>query len=80
MFCTSWREFLHNISEDIFNSIFMVIGERAGKRPLLPERLGEVPAEASRLLAAAEGRSAVRIERQATAVAYRRVNKETGHV
>ena len=58
----------------------LVIGERAGKRPPLPEHLGEVPAEASRLLAAAEDRSAVRKEQQAPAVAYRLVSREAGHV
>lgn len=58
----------------------LVIGERAGKRPPLPEHLGEVPADASRLLAAAEDRSAARKEQQAPAVAYRQVSREAGHV
>src|SRR5690606_25137018 len=47
----------------------LVIGERAGKRPPLPEHLGTVPAESSRLLAAAEERSQDRRSLQAPAVA-----------
>jgi transposase InsO family protein len=58
----------------------LVIGERAGKRPPLPEHLGEMPTDTSRLLAAAEDRSAARKEQQAPAVAYRQVSKEAGHV
>lgn len=58
----------------------LAIGERAGKRPPLPEHLDEVPADASRLLAAAEERNAARKEQQAPAVAYRRVSKEVSHV
>jgi Mu transposase, C-terminal./Integrase core domain. len=58
----------------------IVIGERAGKRPLLPEHLGKAPADASRLLAAAEEQSATRKAEQAPAVAYRQVSKEGGHV
>jgi transposase InsO family protein len=58
----------------------LVIGERAGKRPSLPEHLGPVPADASRLLAAAEERNRDRKAEQAPAVAYRRVSKEDGHV
>ncbi len=58
----------------------LVIGERAGKRPSLPEHLGPVAADASRLLAAAEERNRDRKAEQAPAVAYRRVSKEDGHV
>lgn len=58
----------------------LVIGERAGKRPPLPEHLGPVPADGSRLLTAAEERSQDRKAQQAPAVAYRRVSKEDGHV
>ncbi|MCS7465025.1 DDE-type integrase/transposase/recombinase [Paenibacillus doosanensis] len=58
----------------------LVIGERAGKRPSLPEHLGSVPADTSRLLAAAEERNRDRKAEQAPAVAYRRVSKEDGHV
>ncbi|MFC4770332.1 DDE-type integrase/transposase/recombinase [Effusibacillus consociatus] len=58
----------------------LVIGERAGKRPPLPEHLGPQPADTSRLLAAAEERNRERKTQQAPAVAYRRVSKEDGHV
>ncbi|MDU2241541.1 MAG: DDE-type integrase/transposase/recombinase [Paenibacillus sp.] len=58
----------------------LVIGERAGKRPPLPEHKGLVSADASRLLTAAEERSRERTAQQAPAVAYRRVSKEDGHV
>ncbi|MGG1556425.1 transposase, partial [Paenibacillus ferrarius] len=58
----------------------LIIGERAGKRPSLPEHLGSVPADTSRLLAAAEERNRDRKAEQAPAVAYRRVSKEDGHV
>jgi len=58
----------------------LVIGERAGKRPPLPEHVGLVPAEASRLLTAAEERSRNRQAAQAPAVSYRRVSKEDRHV
>jgi hypothetical protein len=58
----------------------LVIGERAGKRPPLPEHLGPLPADASRLLTAAEERSQHRKVQQAPAVAYRRASKEDGHV
>jgi putative transposase len=58
----------------------LVIGERAGKRPPLPDHFGSVPADSSRLLAAAEERGRERKEQQAQAVAYRRVNKEDRHV
>lgn len=58
----------------------LVIGERAGKRPSLPDHMGIVPAESSRLLAAAEERNRERSVQQAPAVAYRRVSKEDRHV
>jgi putative transposase len=58
----------------------LVIGERAGKRPPLPAHLGPQPAEASRLLTAAENRSHERYKHQAPAVSYRRLVKEDGHV
>ncbi|REE91529.1 Mu transposase-like protein [Paenibacillus taihuensis] len=58
----------------------LVIGERAGKRPPLPEHLGPVPADASRLLAGAEEQNRERKAQQAPAVVYRRVSKEDGHV
>ncbi len=58
----------------------LVIGERAGKRPPLPEHLSPVPADTSRLLTVAEERSRDRKAEQIPAVAYRRVSKEDGHV
>lgn len=58
----------------------LAIGERAGKRPPLPEHLGPVPADVSRLLTGAEEQSRARKALQAPAVAYRRVNKEDAHV
>lgn len=58
----------------------LVISERAGKRPPLPEHLGPLPADASRLLAAAEEKNRDRKAQQAPAVAYRRVSKEDSHV
>lgn len=58
----------------------LVIGERAGKRPPLPEHLGPLPADASRLLTAAEERNRDRKEQQAPAVSYRRISKGNGHV
>jgi len=58
----------------------LIIGERAGKRPSLPDHLNRLPADASRLLAAAEERSRARKAQQVPAVAYRRVKKEDRHV
>ncbi|WP_029197133.1 DDE-type integrase/transposase/recombinase [Paenibacillus alginolyticus] len=58
----------------------LVIGERAGKRPTLPEHLGPSPASSSRLLDAAETRNEQRKEQQAPAVSYRAVRKEQDHV
>lgn len=58
----------------------LIIGERAGKRPPLPDHLNRLPADASRLLAAAEERSRDRKAQQVPAVAYRRVKKEDSHV
>ena len=48
----------------------MVIGERAGKRPKLPEHLGAKPADTSRLLSAAERQHEQRQEQQARAISY----------
>lgn len=58
----------------------LVIGERAGKRPPLPDHLQPHPSDASRLLTAAEERSLKRHEAQAPAVTYRFVAREDGHV
>lgn len=54
----------------------LVIGERAGKRPLMPEHLQPRPAESSRLLAAATRKNRQRKEQQAPAISFRAVNKE----
>lgn len=56
----------------------LVIGERAGQRPKLPEHLGIQPAESSRLLAAAAEQNRQRVEQQAPAVSYRTVRKAGG--
>ncbi len=48
----------------------LVIGERAGKRPSLPDHLQPLPADSSRLLTAAEERSHQRYTEQAPAVTY----------
>ncbi|MCY9693246.1 DDE-type integrase/transposase/recombinase [Paenibacillus alginolyticus] len=58
----------------------LVIGERAGKRPALPEHLGPSPTSSSRLLDAAETLNEQRKEQQAPAVSYRAVRKEQDHV
>jgi putative transposase len=57
----------------------MVIGERAGKRPSLPEHVGKARTDVSRLLAGAEEKTRQRYERQAPAVSYRKVNQGDGH-
>lgn len=54
----------------------LVIGERTGKRPKLPEHLQPQPAESSRLLTAAARKNQQRKEIQAPAVSYRTVRKE----
>jgi transposase InsO family protein len=56
------------------------IGERAGKRPPLPEHMQTLPSESSRLLIAAQERSHQRYAEQVPAVSYRKVPKEDGHV
>ncbi|MNW54470.1 Integrase core domain protein [compost metagenome] len=58
----------------------MVVGERAGTRPALPEHLGASLTDTSRLLEAAETRHQRRKEREAPAVTYRRVQREDGDV
>jgi putative transposase len=52
-----------------------VIGERAGRRPGLPEHLTTEKAEASRLLRAAKKKNEQRIEQYMPAVSYRNVAK-----
>ncbi len=54
----------------------LLIGEKAGKRPPMPEHLQFRPAESSRLLAAAAEKNRQRKERQAPAISFRAVNKE----
>lgn len=54
----------------------MVIGERSGKRPSMPEHLGTIAAESSRLLAAAQGKHQNRIEQVAPAIRYDSVWKD----
>lgn len=54
----------------------LVIGERSGKRPMLPDHLQPEPADSSRYLRGAEQKHAERKEQQAPAVSYRTVRKE----
>lgn len=54
----------------------LVIGERAGKRPAMPEHLQAQPAESSRLLTAAQEKHRQRQTRLAPAISYRSVRKE----
>ncbi len=56
----------------------LLIGERVGKRPGLPEHLGIRPADSSRLLGAATSRNKERQNRQNPAISFRRVGKEGG--
>lgn len=58
----------------------LVIGERAGKRPSMPEHLQPLPAESSRLLVAAESQSHQRQAEQVPAVTYRRKGRVNSHV
>lgn len=54
----------------------LVIGERAGKRPALPESLQPKEADASRLLRGAEKRHGQRREQQLPAISFRAIRKE----
>ena len=54
----------------------LVIGDRAGRRPKLPEFMQPVSAESSRLLDAAEKINLKRAQQQAPAISYRTVYKE----
>jgi len=54
----------------------LVIGEKTGQRPKLPEHLQLEPTQTSRLLAAAAVKNEQRIARQIPAVSYRTVKKE----
>lgn len=54
----------------------LIIGERSGKRPTLPDHLQPESADSSRLLRAAEQKHEERKEKQARAVSYQAVWKE----
>jgi transposase InsO family protein len=54
----------------------LVIGERSGPRPKLPPHMQPLPAESSRLLAAAEKQNQQRKALQIPAVSYRTVRKD----
>lgn len=54
----------------------MVIGERSGKRPTIPEHLGIIAVESSRLLAAATDKHKDRMEQVTPAVRYDSVWKD----
>ncbi len=56
----------------------LVIGERVGKRPGLPEHLEVRPADSSRLLTAAKSKNKERLYRQNPAISFRSVGKEDG--
>lgn len=57
----------------------LVIGERTGPRPKLPERMLPQPAKSSRLLQSAAEQNSKRQKQQVTAVSFRRLVGE-GHV
>jgi len=61
-----------------FKAKQLVIGERAGKRPKMPEHLTTVPASSSRLLNAAARKNQERQENQPIAISYRAACKEVG--
>jgi hypothetical protein len=54
----------------------LVIGERSGKRPVLPDHMQKEPAGTSRLLRGAKRQEEQRHKQQAPAVSYRTVRKE----
>lgn len=58
----------------------MVIGERSGQRPPLPEHIGPLSSQSSRLLAAAAEQNRNRRAQQAPAVTYRRISEGDRHV
>ncbi|NSW92181.1 MAG: transposase [Firmicutes bacterium] len=53
----------------------LIIGERTGQRPKLPEHLTEQKTDSSRLLSAAERKNQQRKEQQVPAISYRNVSK-----
>jgi hypothetical protein len=54
----------------------MIIGDRSGKRPSLPEHMQKEPAESSRLLRGAQIKHTERRQQVSPAVSYRTVRKE----
>lgn len=58
----------------------LIIGERTGKRPKLPEHMLNTPAKSSRLLSAANNINSKRQEQQAHAISFRDVRKDGGSV
>lgn len=58
-----------------FKARQLVIGERTGKRPHLPEHLLNEPAETSRLLAAAAQKNRQRKDQPSPAISYRAIKK-----
>ena len=58
----------------------LVIGEKSGPRPKLPEHLQPEPASSSRLLNAASKKNQERKEVAPPAISYRSVNREGNHV
>lgn len=58
-----------------FKAKQLMIGERAGQRPKLPEHLNTVPATSSRLLTAAAKKNQHRQAQQMPAVSYRSISK-----
>jgi len=55
----------------------LVIGTRTGPKPTLPECMTPLPAEGSRLLAAASAKNEERQQRQHAAVSYRRIGGDS---
>lgn len=54
----------------------LVIGSHAGKRPTLPDHMGTLPTQGSRVLDAAAKQKEARQEKQVPAVSYRAVARE----
>jgi hypothetical protein len=61
-----------------FKSKELLIGERVGKRPELPQHLEIRTTDSSRLLTAAKERNKERQIRQNPAISFRSVGKEDG--
>lgn len=56
----------------------LIIGERLGKRPSLPDNLQPEAADSSRLLRVKEQKHEERTEKQAPTVSFRAVGRGTG--